>query len=134
MMSGTALRDAGIARALSNPTTPPWKVVARDVIIELARVGAPFTAEDVRHFAGDPPAGAPNTMGAMLRTAAVKGIIRREGIGTSTRPSSHARMMTRWIGVADFDPDIWSIADGEGLGDQPPVAVGQMSMFEGGTD
>lgn len=100
MTTGEELKAAGIAQALDNPTTPPWKVVARQAIDELAARYHPFTAEDVRRMVGDPPT--EKVIGAIFNAAARAGVIKRVGFVQTRRPSSHATMTSQWIGRGEI--------------------------------
>jgi hypothetical protein len=117
--TGIELKDAGIRTAIDNPRTPPWKAVARQVIIDLALEGLVFTSEDVRRRAGDPPTN--NVMGAMLNVAARHGVIRRVGYRTADRPTAHARVITEWTaGHAAHDAlQAWPSTGTEGLSPTP---------------
>lgn len=95
--SGEALRDAGIARVLDH-TPESWKNAALEAITSLATSGRGFTAEDVREIAGDPP-GHYNAMGAAVRAAATRGLIRKVGFTKATRASLHATELALWVGT-----------------------------------
>ena len=96
---GQALRDSGIARAdLAQPDA--WKHAVDTTIESLARTGRAFTADDVRPLTGESPTGSQGAMGARIRAAACRGVIRQVGYRRSTQPSAHARPLAVWIGVA----------------------------------
>ena len=95
-MGGT-LRDDG-AEAVSRNEDGAWKSDTDAVIVFLASMGEPFTAEDVRASVGDPPHH-PNAMGARFLKATRDGIIKRVGYVRPRRSSSHASIIGQYTGA-----------------------------------
>ena len=73
-----------------------WIELADQVIARLASYGEPFSAEDVRRWAGDPVH--PNAVGARFNAAARRGLIVKWGSVKATRPERHANEMRLWVG------------------------------------
>jgi hypothetical protein len=100
MESARELKERGMERVTGAATAD--EVFLIDTAIELcaARNGGvrfEFTAEDVRKRL---PAGAvlrPNLIGARLHRAKRLGTIKEAGVTRATRPSSHGRVLLRWI-------------------------------------
>jgi hypothetical protein len=90
---GSALRDAGMARA-SAAEDPEWRACALRVI-EMRRRGGLVKADDVRDFCGDPFR--PNSMGAVFRTAAMRGWIAQADYRKSERKERHASRQLVWV-------------------------------------
>lgn len=63
--------------------------------IRFLEPGMVFTADDLRHYAGDPPAHG-DAMGAVFRSAARAGLITCTGTTTSKRPDAHGRLLREW--------------------------------------
>lgn len=62
--------------------------------------GEPFTADDVRHLAGNPEAHHPNVLPALFAQAAQRGRIRQVGHPIrATRRSRHGGLVRRWQAV-----------------------------------
>jgi hypothetical protein len=74
-----------------------WIELADTVIARLASYGEPFSAEDVRRWAGDPVH--PNAVGARFNAAARRGLIVPAGITKATRPDRHASLLRLWVGA-----------------------------------
>lgn len=74
-----------------------WKERVDVAIGHLALAGEPFTAEEIRAIAGDPPAH-PNALGARVSAAAARGVISRVGYRKSGRPSLHSHPIALWVG------------------------------------
>jgi hypothetical protein len=90
---GQQLRKQGMRRVL-DATDLRWKQAANKALAHLAESGQPFTAEDVRAIAGDPPR--PNAMGAILRAGARRHDLIKVGRQPATRPELHASELTVW--------------------------------------
>lgn len=73
-----------------------WKDAARAVLARLAASGEPFTTDDVWALVAHPPE--PRAIGALIRTAAQAGRIRRVGWKVSERPECHCRPVAMWEG------------------------------------
>lgn len=99
---GELLRDAGIL-LVDSAEDPAWKQAADEAILELARAGKLFTADDVRTRAGDPTHA--NALGARINLWARKGVIRPAGYAKSRRTSRRSSRMLRWLGT----PRAWQV-------------------------
>lgn len=97
LSAGAAARDEGVDRVWRN-TDEHWRVDALAAIEYLARSGRQFCSEDLRAIVGDPPEHY-NAMGAAFRVASRRGLIRKVGWTTATRPSLHATDLRLWEGV-----------------------------------
>lgn len=98
-LTGENYRDAALNAAEAN-ADEAWKAEAERAIRYLASDGQPFTSETVRDLAGDPP-GNGSVMGAMIRSAAVRGLI-READGkppNAKRPGMHGTRLIAWVGI-----------------------------------
>lgn len=91
----TRARDTGAEAAIGS-YADEWRRRADRVLAELASSGRTFTAEDIRHRAGDPSS--PGALGALLLGASRAGMIRLEGITRSTRLQRHAGLVRVWVG------------------------------------
>jgi hypothetical protein len=92
---GARRRDAGITRVLANPAQEIWREAAYLWLANLPQ-GRQVTATDLIECLGMPPA-SPNAVGATIRAASVKGLIKPTGAYTqSTRPIAHASAMRIW--------------------------------------
>jgi len=93
-------RDLGIDRVLYASDTE-YRDRLLGAIEILAIHGDPFTADDARAIAGDPPADVhPNLAGAVFNAAAKAGIIRFVGeYALSTRVIGHRNLIRVWKGV-----------------------------------
>lgn len=96
-MDGPTAKLAGIDRISGNPEDAPWRAVASEILLDLARSGDPFTSEDITSRAGQPPH--PNSSGALLSGAARRGWIRRVGFQGAERANQHAALLSTWIGI-----------------------------------
>ena len=76
-----------------------WKNAASAVLARLAGTGAPFTADDIWAAVDHPPE--PRALGALIRSAAQAGRIRRVGWRTSARPECHCRPVAMWVGIPE---------------------------------
>lgn len=94
--TGDDLRDEGVEAVLTS-TDLEWRIAAERRIAALASSGEGFTSEDVTRVVGVPPS--PNAVGAVIRAAAVRGVIRPVGFTTATRPSQHSATLRVWEGV-----------------------------------
>lgn len=74
-----------------------WKRAASAVLTRLAATGKPFTTDDVWAVVPQPPE--PRAMGALIRSAAIAGKIRRVGWRASSRPECHCRPVAIWEGA-----------------------------------
>ena len=89
--------DAGTRAAVSDPEASAWLTErALPVLEHLSETGVPFTSDDVRERAGDPPTSA--AMGAALRVAAGRRLIVRVGYRPARRPSRHGAIVAVWQG------------------------------------
>lgn len=95
--TGTTLRDRGMKSVLSH--TPESYRASFLQTIESFHRGRSFTVEDVREVVGDPPAEAHyNCVGALTRTAACRGLMRKTGTFVKAkRASLHASELAVWI-------------------------------------
>lgn len=94
---GDALKASGMARADETSGTSAWKARWDDAITQLARMGDPFTADDVREIAGPP--GHPNAAGSRFLQAARRGVIHRVGFRNSSRDVLHSHPLSLWEGT-----------------------------------
>ncbi len=94
---GDAYKQLGMLRADVAASTS-WKQDVDAAIVELAATGEPFTAEEVRELAGDPP-DHPNAMGARFNAAARAGLIVRVGYRLARRASLHRHPIALWVGA-----------------------------------
>lgn len=99
---GRRRRDAGTAQVDAN-TAQAWRDAADRAITRLAATGRPFTADDVRAQAGDPP-GHPNALGARFLAARRSGLLEEVGYVRSTRPDAHARRLVTYRGAQEAHP------------------------------
>lgn len=74
-----------------------WVKKADAAIWWLAHKGLPFSAEDVRAYAGEPTH--PNAVGARFNAAARRGWIVKAGTVKASRSERHANEMRLWIGA-----------------------------------
>lgn len=73
-----------------------WKNAASAVLARLAASREPFTTDDVWAALPQPPE--PRAIGALIRSAAMAGKIRRVGWRASSRPECHSRPVAMWSG------------------------------------
>ena len=98
----TEYRDAVVAAAKDAGTTtarkgdPDLYAAALEVIERWAERGAVFSADDV---VADLAGVAGPAVGSAFRAAASAGIIRAFGVTTTSRVSSHGRLLRLWIGA-----------------------------------
>lgn len=95
--TGAERRDRGMQSVLSNAPEE-----YRNKFLALVRGlphGLTFTGEKIRELAGDPPRESHhNCMGALMRTAALRGLIRKTGTTVKAeRPSRHSADIALWI-------------------------------------
>lgn len=88
--------QAALARVEANAPTD-WIDAAKAVLARLAACGEPFTTDDVWAALPQPPE--PRAIGALIRTAAQAGKIRRVGWRASSRPECHCRPVAMWQGA-----------------------------------
>jgi hypothetical protein len=93
--SGTAQRDYGMA-LVEAATDDAWQDQADAAIVNLARTGRRFTAEDVRDLVGEPPR--INSLGPRFMAAIRQGIIKHVDFTRAKRPSAHARALAVYTG------------------------------------
>lgn len=94
MSQGAELRDQGIARVLEADAQRIWRIDAYAWIARLHE-GQQVTSTDLVDAVGMPPS--PNAVGAIMRSAAVQGLIEPTGVYIqSTRPSCHAAVVRVW--------------------------------------
>jgi hypothetical protein len=89
-----ATRDTGEQAALS--FAREWADVAWDELVDLARSGQHFSADDLLARTG--PAPSPGAVGALIRQASRTGLITATGYQTSKRVSRHNGLQRIWIG------------------------------------
>ena len=99
--AGSALRDEGMALALSPDRLATWKDTFRVTVQYLAHHGARFTSEDVVSIVGLPNGeiakDANNAVGAMMNGLAKRGVIRKTSERRpSRRPTSHGAELAVW--------------------------------------
>src|SRR5688572_21066142 len=83
-----ASRSSGERRALSAVDGDDWSNAAWQVLVELARSGRTFSADDVMCEVG--PAPSDGACGALFRAGAASKLIVAVGVTTSTRVRRHA--------------------------------------------
>ena len=101
-LSGSVLRDRGIARAEDHAETeaPGWKDSALDMLRRYVReVGGRFQAEDVREFGriqclDEPPNS--RAWGGVIVKAKKLGIIQFAGYENVSNPRAHATPASLW--------------------------------------
>jgi hypothetical protein len=77
-----------------------WQHRARTVAEDLAKLGFPFTAEDIRARTGDPAD--PHEVGAVLMTLHTRKQIRPTGVyRRSKRKTSRSSLIAEWVGLKD---------------------------------
>jgi len=92
---GITGKDDGIVMARDSQLN--WHDEAVKCIQAFARLGRPFTAEDVVAEIG-PPAGSGKVIGAAFNTVARTAMIWRCGERPADRKTSHRRMLAVWRG------------------------------------
>ena len=75
-----------------------WERAAASALLELARSGREFTAEDVRRRAPRPPD--ENAIGGLMRQAARAGLIACIRYERATRPQARGHLLRVWVGNA----------------------------------
>ena len=78
---------------------PEWVAKAWKWIVDQAATGAIFTTDDLIAAVGMPETHT-KAVGAVVRSASVKGIIQTVGVTPTTRKSSHGRLIRQWLGAA----------------------------------
>lgn len=97
---GLHLKEQGQAIALA-ALDEEWEERALSRMRYLAHLEDPFTAEDLIESVGLPHESSPNrnnAVGALFTRLARKGIIKRVGYTSATRPESHGRVIALWQG------------------------------------
>lgn len=122
---GRRLRDEGMRKADAH-VHPAWRAVASAALLELARTGRVFSAEDVTAIAGIPAQ--PNVIGSLFSTYARRGVIVEYGYVQATRASRHASRTLTWRGTAKAGS--YLPPEPVQLKDQQPA--GQQSIFTPG--
>jgi hypothetical protein len=89
-----ATQEAGQQAALE--FDPIWTDMAWDELVDLARSGYEFSADDLIARTG--PAPSPGAIGAVIRQASRTGLITAIGYQTSRRVSRHNGLQRIWIG------------------------------------
>ena len=97
-MDGKQALEAALDR-VDAAAPPDWKNTASAVLARLAGTGEPFTADDIWAAVDHPPE--PRALGALIRSAAQAGRIRRVGWRTSARPECHCRPVAMWVGIPE---------------------------------
>lgn len=95
---GRRLRDQGV-RTAEHGLDTRWRVAAEAVIAQLAATRQPFTSDHVTARVGPALGSATGGMGAVIRGAATRGLIRAAGYVTSSRPEAHGRPIRQWVGT-----------------------------------
>lgn len=97
--TGRELRDEGSAAALAaSDTVLGWKDRANAALVQLAKAGQPFTADDLVAAVGVPPHH--NALGGLFLHASRRKVIRKTGeYRQGTRRAQHARAVPVWSGV-----------------------------------
>ena len=98
-------RDAALQQ-VEQAANGAWKAIAYSALQRLARMPAPFTADDLTDLMETlyvlPPATHDNrALGAILTQAKRKGLIRAVGYCRSQRPGNQAGPRNIWIGVGE---------------------------------
>jgi hypothetical protein len=94
---GRRRRDAGVKAAGANTWTP-WRISAENALQELIAAGAEFVSDDIIERTGEPPLSSRNAVGALIQSAARRGLIRRVGYTQSRRASRNAAVVAVWRG------------------------------------
>jgi len=92
-----AERDAGMAQAEASELTEWNRRLIDQAIGVFAGTGRPFSANDLRPLLPDVPG---PLMGARFAAAQLAGRIRFRGHARSTKPNTHGKPVTLWIGTA----------------------------------
>ncbi len=77
-----------------------WKADVGAILDDLIQIGKPFDGDDIRARAKEKEIAEPhhqNCWGALMGQAAKKRRIKRVGMVPAATPSSHARMIGKWI-------------------------------------
>ena len=83
--------------AVEAHANPDWKDEAERVIDTLAATRQHFTTDDVWQRLGHVSTHEPRALGALMKRAASRGVIRAtDGWATSTRPECHGRPIRVW--------------------------------------
>lgn len=90
-------RDEAMARAELSDKARLDAALIDDVIEAFARARRPFSANDVRPHL--PAEVNQNLIGNRFTHASKTGVIRRVGLTTSTKRSTHAKDVGQWIGA-----------------------------------
>lgn len=100
--TGEARRDAGQQIALT-AADGDWKQTAREALRDLADSGRGFTSEDLTDRvglpSGDVGANRNNAVGALMSWAVRSGLIVEVGQTRSTRRTSNAAKLSRYVGA-----------------------------------
>lgn len=106
--SGEQRRDAGQQLALT-AAGGDWKQAAREALRDLAGSGVPFTSEDLTDRvglpSGDVGSNRNNAVGALMSWAVRSGLIVEVGRTRSTRPTSNAAKLSRYVGASHARKD-----------------------------
>ena len=95
LLGGLADKRNGIARAISHAAG--WYMAAFLACIERLPRGARFTSEDITLNIGMPP-GSPNAVGALMHSAAARGLCVKTGDTTrARRRKCHAALLLIWV-------------------------------------
>ena len=97
--TGLLAGQLGLQAALERVEHTEWLQRARSVMLRFVYEDVPFSADDLRRVAGDPP-GSANALGALFREYAEAGRIVVAGVTHSTRPGARGRRITLWKGPA----------------------------------
>ncbi len=94
MRTGVLETQLSLDSALDRVEGHQWVEAARYAIDSFCSIGVPFTAEDVRRVAGDPPT--PSAIGALFNAVADEGWIVFVGYEKAHRPEAHGRIIRVW--------------------------------------
>jgi len=83
-----------------------WSIEARLALLQLAKSGKEFTADDLIQLVGL-PAGSEaingnNAVGALFRYHHRLGTIKHKGFTASSRPGNHGRHVRVWVGCSQL--------------------------------
>lgn len=73
-----------------------WCEKATPVLLQFAQTFENFTADDLREFQSVPQPPHSNWWGVLIARMKAKGLIRRIGYRTSTRPEANGRVVAVW--------------------------------------
>jgi hypothetical protein len=80
-------------------------MAAEQAILRRAATGQPFVSDDIHEDVGSPLGCSPNTMGALILSAARAGTIVEVGYRQSTRRSARCRTVAVWQGAPGIESE-----------------------------